>query len=379
MVDKILFFILVIAIGGALQRGVPILSLVSWPTYKIIVVVISFLYLFRIIANKSIYFNKGLKVYNVFLSINLIWALISGIVPHFSYLSGLLTGLLPIYPFYYLKYTGKIGDREMLLSLLYLIVVSVFSYYGWNAQIMEEKNIDFFTNNIGYYFVPLFNIVYFLRKNTIRYVLIMIIVLFVLASAKRGAQFCLLFEIIVYLYLIFYRNKKKGTVRKIAAIIGVVLSIFIITSNFSEDSYSIQRINNTFTSSDKTDVYSGRDVIYATYLENYFKSGPKEMLFGNGFNATMDMYDLNAHNDWIEILVDYGFITAIVYLLFFIYTFRHAKIINEPIYKYALYSVIGTMFIQTLFSMGFTSMSMSVTAMLLGFLFAASHGIKRQM
>lgn len=377
MIDRLLFIILVIAMGGTLQRGVPILSSISWPTYKIIVVAISIFYVLRIISNKDVRINRSLFLYGIFLGINLLWAVVSGINRHFSYLSGLLAGLLPLFPLYFLRWKGLISNTHLKYSLLFLIIVSVVSFFGWNTQILEEKNIDFFTNNIGYYFVPLFPVVYFLRNNLSKYIVIVLLTFFVLASAKRGALFCLLFELILYLYVMYFRNKKLGTFQKIVAGAGAVLSIFLVTTYFSDDSYTMQRINNTFNSSDKTDIYSGRDVIYTTYLNDYISSEPKDIFLGRGFNATMDIYELNAHNDWIEILVDYGLIAAIVYLIFFVSTFRIARKTNILLYRYALYSVIGTMFIQTLFSMGFTSMSMCVTAMMLGYLFSAIYVSER--
>lgn len=371
MKNKIVIILLVISIGGILQRGVPVLSLISWPVYKTLVVSISLYYMLCIYAaKKGFRTNKCLNFYTLFLLINIFWALFSGFAQHFSYLSGLLSGLMPIYPFYYYREKGRITEEFMKYSLLFLLLVCALSFFGFGSHIEEERGIDVFTNNIGYFFIPVLNVLYFIKKDIIKYIVILVVLLFVLMSAKRGAILCTIFELFVYLYFVYFRGKKISMTKKIATLITLSIIVTFIVNNFGEETYTYQRINRTFNPEDELDVASGRDFIYARYMEAYWSSDAGQLLFGHGFNATIDIFGLHAHNDWIEILVDYGLMSAVIYLMFFIYAYLRARHIETVPYRYALYSITAALFMQTLFSMGFTSSSMAITAMLMGFLFA---------
>lgn len=375
MKDKLLYIILVVAIGCTIQRSsLAIFSVLNWQVGKIIVVLISTLYFFQLCLDKSVSFNKCLNIYSIFLAIILIWAYVSGF-NNISQISALLSGLLPIYPFYYLKIKNTIDDKTILYTLVFFLVISILSYFGWGSVVEEERGINVIANNIGYYFVPLFNIVYFTKKKIIKYTIVIIVVAFVMASAKRGALLCLLFESIVYFYWKYFQNK-RGIIKKIIALIFAILAVSLIVK-FAEGDFIYQRMDSMINSSDGSEAFSGRDEIYSIYLNDYLMSDTWELLFGNGFNATVDIYGLNAHNDWIEILVDYGFITAVVYLYFFITAISTARKVKDSSYRLAFFSIIGTLFLQSIFSMGFSSLIISVIASLMGYLLAVANSVGR--
>src|SRR5690606_38949449 len=66
---------------------------------------------------------------------------------------------------------------------------------------------------------------------------------------------------------------------------------------------------------------SGRDMIYSNIINGWFGSeNILNFLFGYGFNSSIYFSGSGnlAHNDWLELIINYGFIGFFIYLLLFI-------------------------------------------------------------
>jgi hypothetical protein len=198
MQDKLFLYLLVFSIVGMLQREMPVFSLISWQTYKLMSVLISFVYFFKIYFDGRIKKNSCINIYTFFLFINIIWALLGfRIISDLSHFSALLSGLLPIYPLYYLSAKGLVSDRMIKNSLLLFFAMSVFSFYGYRNMMEYDENV---TNNIGYYFVPIICVLYFMKKGYYQYIILVATMLFVLSSAKRGGIVCFLSVFLIFVY-----------------------------------------------------------------------------------------------------------------------------------------------------------------------------------
>ena len=102
---------------------------------------------------------------------------------------------------------------------------------------------------------------------------------------------------------------------------------------------------------------SGRDVIYAESWQLWSQSGNlQNFVFGYGTDGTVHNLSMHkrAHNDWLEILVDYGLIGAISYMIIFIvlatYIWQNRK--NKD-YLPLLISIAIIWITKSMYSMGF--------------------------
>lgn len=365
VIDKLLFLILVLSISGVIHRGVPIFSLVGWPAYKLIVVIISTSYFVRLFT-KSFRKSTPVKYYTLFLLICIIWMAFNYTHSGLSSFSALLAGLMPFFPGYFLLRQNKISERLVTSSLLLFFLVAILSYYGYAQMLKDNFGDRDITNNIGYYFVSIISIIYLFRRKLWSYVIIILVVFYVFSSAKRGAIVCTLAALLIYYYYISFLSKKV-TFSKIAAL-GAYSALLVVLYAyfFAEDTYTSQRIYESFNNQDKLVIYSGRDAIYASLWQIFINSGLFHLLFGYGPDATVNLIGIHAHNDWLEILIDYGLIGSIIYLSFFIATFFYIKKLKTSKYKYMVVTIISVLLLQTFFSMGFTSLSMSITSFILG-------------
>lgn len=364
-----LFVILIISIGGVIQRGVPILSLIGWPVYKLIVFAISLLYFFIVLFKSKIHIISPIIWYTLFVLICVSWALVSDIESNISSISALLSGALPMYVGYYMVAKGIIKMRHLKYSFLYFLLVSVLSFWGYKYMLAEVFGDREITNNIGYYFVSTLPLLYMIEKNVWRNVVLLIILLFVVLSAKRGAILCAIAGIVIYLYYQYFYKKDfsfKQTFKLSLLFIGtvVLLSLFV-----NEDSLVYQRIDKTFHSDDKLAIYSRRDDIYASMLDEFLSSDFISFFFGHGYNGTVNLLGYYAHNDWLEILIDYGLLGAIIYLLFVSTSFVASFSQKNDKLRFCALSVFLIYFMQTIFSMGFTSTSISITSLAMGCMF----------
>lgn len=288
-------------------------------------------------------------------------------VSNYLYLQNSLRSLLPIFMFYYYAKKGLLNERKIRIYAIIFLVMSLFSFYRNEFIASTEYDLEEVTNNAAYGFLNLIPIVYFFRKQLIfQYILLSVLGVFILMSIKRGAIFIGLFSILIFIY-----SNIKGATRKTKAIrfavaIGVIIGAVYYTSYMLQtNDYFLRRMELTAEGDS-----SGRDLIFAS-LWNIFsnESNILYLLFGHGANGTIDLIGIEAHNDWLETLINNGFIGGIIVLLFFASIVKTAFKQRRKFPTYMYYSFILTFFImlsKTFFSMSIQSIS-SVHTMLLGY------------
>lgn len=110
--------------------------------------------------------------------------------------------------------------------------------------------------------------------------------------------------------------------------IGVLLLITLMNLFITQNDLSIlDRLSNI-----QDDGGSGRDIVWA-YTWRMITEEPNvfPLLFGHGFNAVYSdsMLGLSAHNDFLEIIYDYGLIGLLLYLALYVQLFSYYKRIKK--------------------------------------------------
>ena len=77
--------------------------------------------------------------------------------------------------------------------------------------------------------------------------------------------------------------------------------------------------------------YSGRENIYLILWEYWLSLDFHAQLFGEEFMKAVDLVGFDAHNDWLEILLDAGLVEAAVYLLISFDLFKKIIVENKPV------------------------------------------------
>ena len=114
---------------------------------------------------------------------------------------------------------------------------------------------------------------------------------------------------------------------------------------------------------------SERDNIYGFFL-NYFFSADNgfNFIWGNGAYGTTKIYGTEAHNDWLEVAIDFGIVGLILFMSFWLSIYKNIRYSKKYI-STALFSAV-VMCVIFIFSRTFFSMSIGdlsfVSASVLG-------------
>ena len=153
-----------------------------------------------------------------------------------------------------------------------------------------------------------------------------------------------------YLYAVVGTKSKKGLRYTWFAVIVFVGVYFVIDYLMANSEYFWVRVEVTQEGSS-----SHRDELYLAAWQVFINSEPINMLFGHGANSTASLIGNGAHNDWLELLIDCGIVTVLLYLVYWIcFVLDFDK-------TYGLRLAFGTFliatFMRTLFSFSIGDMS----------------------
>lgn len=172
-------------------------------------------------------------------------------------------------------------------------------------------------------FFPLLTLPWLLciNRKYIRLILFVILSFAVLFSMKRSGILIIIFCWLIYGLLIINRGKNK-----VIAIISVFILFSIAFFSFDIiDDFSGGRITERL-NKEETNEGSGRLAIYEITIDMQKKSSKTSWLFGHGhFGVYNDSpFGISAHNDFLEVLYDYGLFIMILYLCLWGYVIKRA-------------------------------------------------------
>lgn len=286
---------------------------------------------------------------------------------NFPYLQKSLRSLLPIFMFYYYTRIGLLKEERIRIYAMFFLVMSFKSFFQNKTFALEEYGREESTNNAAYSFVNLIPTVYFFRKKPIlQYILLGVLGVFILMGMKRGAILIGGFSILIFMYSNLKGTSLKNKIITFTLAIGFIIgTVYFVEYMLQTNDYFIYRIEKTVEGDS-----SHRNVIYASLWDIFINtSNPLHIIFGYGANATIDLIGIEAHNDWLETLINNGLIGGVILLFFFI-------ILAKTVYKqrnrfpsYMYYSFIILVFIifsKTIFSMSIQSIG-GMHSLLLGY------------
>lgn len=294
-----------------------------------------------------------------------------------SYMVGVLRSFLPVYAFFYLSRLGLITENKVKCWLFVFFVAYLYFFVTFSIHKMENTMKDGITNNLGYLFVSLIPFVYLFRgKLFIQYVIATVLLTFSILSMKRGA---ILIAAILYFIFVLKQFGLASKRMKIVVVI-VFVCILIIGTTYLMDFYETnvlfqQRIESTLEgNTSNRDVISEKLLAYYVNDANFF-----QQLFGSGADATLWIYGLFAHNDWLEILCDQGLLGLTIYVIYWIRFKKQCDVFSHKSENYLiLISVLVSTLLRGFFSMSYSVLPVS-TSLLIGYCIAQTANYKHNI
>jgi len=228
----------------------------------------------------------------------------------------------------------------MVINKIQFLKIKKFQYIFIFIIMLLYLYTKFFIGHHGglminsiYYLVLLLPFVLICEKKLLRNVMIFAILICVLISMKRTAFIAVIGSLILFFVLKREKqlNKKSGVKLKniLYIILGIIL-IYLIYSFISDKlGFNIlDRFNNN-----NIDISSGRFDIYRMVLDDFYISDIFQMFFGHGYNSVVYLTGgLSAHNDFLEILYDFGIVGLMLYVFIYINLLSIYKVFKKNRY-----------------------------------------------
>ena len=213
-----------------------------------------------------------------------------------------------LYKFFY-NYQN-IGPREQRNTRIYLMIILciyVIALVSSAIQMRTAANRDDVVLNTAYYVLIFLPVVLTFKNKYLRVITTAIIAFCIFWAFKRGAIIAFFAMLLCY----YYTQKRLGTAQSgffKFLFIAVVLLVFMGIVNRYTGGVIFERF-----SWDNLQDGSGRGDIYARAI-NYLKSCDFfAILIGKGAGATARYLGESAHNEWLEFIICYGVIGAVLY------------------------------------------------------------------
>lgn len=185
------------------------------------------------------------------------------------------------------------------------------------------------------------------------YKILILIIIFMAITTKRSGFFVSVVNLIIY-YL--FDNSMNITISKriIRLLKITILSVFVIIFLFIASKFInisiVERILEM-----KEDGGSGRDGIWASVLTSYKDLRAYYQFIGTGYEGVSRYVmpqgkSLSAHNDFLEVLYDYGKIGVVLFIIIWIKLFIYAWISRRTKFVCHILIIITSMFMLSMFS-----------------------------
>ena len=288
----------------------------------IVVLMSPFLIVFLLFNNKW-FKQKSIKVYGLFVGYVFLLSLIQsnlGIIDNIQWI--LILHIIVPFLCLSLSYTAikqiKIDANLIVnLSLVMWVVFVVVFCLCWTS-LNNALGIDTRGMNNIYYVILSLPLCQCCRSKAIRTTTFVLTGILCVFSLKRGAM--LGFGLMVFLY--YLNSVKTNWLEKIFTIIVVGLFVFFAYNYLDE--LSGNYISSRFKMQNSGD--DAREQIYTSVLDAIKKSSITEILLGHGSNSVAGIteHELSAHDDFLEILYDYGIVALFLWVVFLITVFKEA-------------------------------------------------------
>ena len=197
------------------------------------------------------------------------------------------------------------------VALISLVMMSVF-YISHRLHITEIGNEN--GDNVIFYSLMLIPWISLIHNIRLKWLIIVLLSLCVLLSLKRSSTIIMVCCVAIIYYSDFLHNKKLRVSTIFTGVLIALLFAGVLYFVSDKTAIVIQRFESI-----EDDGGSGRDEIYDDVYRRYISSTPDRQIIGHGFDAVRKdssfFVPLSAHNDFLEVMYDFGIIGLLFYVL----------------------------------------------------------------
>lgn len=266
-----------------------------------------------------------------------IWSCISSVV-NMQGISNLIYQLImqSFWFFFFLfftYYSGRLYPKDLFFINRFCIAALLAIGIVYIYWIFSDGNVYVSgARNSVYYCLLLLPILFIQRNKAVIVSSVVVSFVAIILSGKRAAFIALVLALLIPVF--FFTDKKKRGIKQILALILLIV-VLIAAYYYVTSVYEITLFERLGMLTE--DGGSGRLEIYKSVLEGFGESSFFQKLFGHGYNGVASdavivkvngwdtsLTATSAHNDFLEVLYDYGILGLILYIAMIIRMFRFA-------------------------------------------------------
>lgn len=248
-------------------------------------------------------------------------------------------GVMVLLTFYYLGLKNDINNSSWILLTLFYAIAYIFiskrqsSLLGIEDEVMVANS---------YYLLCLLPIILVFHKNKYSIIPFIVTLAVLLFSGKRAGTLA-----IGLMLPIYYFSFSKKTSKTIANLLSLILVFIVLNYIYSyfQTKYSLDMLSRLESMSE--DGGSGRFDRWKTIINGIGNSNIFNLLFGHGYKSVAKLAGGQAHNDFLQMLYEYGFFAFILYISFYFKLLKLWLKMHRKKYPYAknfLMSIIAALF-----------------------------------
>lgn len=365
-INKSIAYLLVFAICGNLAYFMFPFPPIVW---RLIILSCCFLTLLTCSNTK----NTSGKYIGFFLTLNLLYFLYRYFEMNIEFTT-IGNTFVALMPFIALTRLGRIQNvltSKWLTISAILLTLCAISYFEYSRSFLllkmraEGFSGDDVTLNASVVFLMLLPLCILLKNRILSLSIVCICIYFLISSVKRGNIIASIIPLANFVYELWKSTSKKFFKRALLIIALVFITSWAIDLITSNDFFQL-RLQQTIQGNS-----SHRDLIYQTMWNLWYaKANLLQHIFGYGYNGTVLYSGIGymAHNDWLEVLVDFGLIGAVSYLAIFISMIKSSLDFDNKLYRNVLWTIIAVWIFKSAYSMGFTDEYLSILALPYGYI-----------
>lgn len=231
-----------------------------------------------------------------------------------SFVITFIKHIIPIFslliPFNYLsnnKDSKAFGWFFCISSLLFALC-----YFKVMSEILSENITEAPHMIISYYTLFILPLIILTCGNKRRIFFILFTTIVLTTSIKRGGIVAMVLGLSAYalVYITTTRKLKLSTFITAICSLALLITLFLTLADTDENNL-IERFANM-----ENDDGSGRKTVWSVVINLILNSDSLSFMFGHGYNAvSIDAnVGISAHNDFLEIAYDYGFLGLAIYI-----------------------------------------------------------------
>jgi hypothetical protein len=205
-------------------------------------------------------------------------------------------------------------DRDA-WRIVSLWAVPLFAVVTWQTVVAEDYNMSdsagsVLAVNSSYMLLALYPWVWLSNRKLYTYVVTAIVAGCILAGVKRGAVVSFALMLVLSMFADYWTRGGSSRSRSLVRIALVLICCaaaatvaFQLRSDLIEKRFSTEA------------GLSNREIIYSDAYKQILESTPTEVILGRGPLSTLRENDWYAHNDWLQLVLDYGFAAGFLFLL----------------------------------------------------------------